>query len=375
MDCTKPTSRNHSRIILKILIVVLSIVLVAVILFTLNKPKLNRAPRIEEMLLFDARSTVTTTAFTPEYMLSVVDDYSPELKGRMAWEPGVHRLILTNIATGEEKILNRFNSWDVFILSSGNTFYLFVDMHKDATESSEPLIHMVYSLNPKTETLEHLATFGPTDQSEALGAYPWDVVESNDLFYFIYPHSIQVFDSDKRSCEVLYTTEETLVNSYTTNRAKLYQNELFIVTDSGELYSIDVMTGKETGRRIYSTGISSKFNENSFNNLYWIWGDELIYQNATSKTMEAYNLINGKYRTLYYGIFSILFADEEGLFVNISDAGSNLFYFNPTEQTFEYLGAQENLPEKLMMDWVCENTYGKIRKWLYRDFLATPGEV
>lgn len=38
------------------------------------------------------------------------------------------------------------------------------------------------------------------------------------------------------------------------------------------------------------------------------------------------------------------------MYINISDAGSNLFYFNPTEQTFEYLGAQENLPEKLMTD-------------------------
>ena len=91
--------------------------------------------------------------------------------------------------------------------------------------------------------------------------------------------------------------------------------------------------------------------------------------------MVAYNLITGERRTLYHGIFTILFADEEGMYVNISDAGSNLFYFNPTEQTFEYLGVQQILPEKLMTDWVYENTYGKIRKWFYRDFLATPGEA
>ena len=375
MVCTYLTSRNN----LKFLIVILIVVCAVAVIFSFKEPKSNEYFRIEDLSIFDGQYSVLSTAFTSEYKLSVVDYYPPDMAGRMAWEPSAHRLALTDVATGEEKILERIDSWFIFVLSDGDTFYLFVDKHKDETEYSEPYIHMVYSFDPKTETLEHLITYGPTDQSDDIGAFPMDIVANGKQIYFIYKHSIQVFDAEKKTCEVLYTTEDTLANSFTSNRAKLYHNELFVVTNDGVLFSIDVLTGEETGRRIHYVGTNTKLSETArsddFNNLYWVWGDELVYQDRSIETMVAYDLVTGECRTLYHGIFTILFADDEGLYVNISDAGSNLFYFKPAKQTFEYLGAQKNLPEKLMTDWVYENTYGKAKKWFHRDFLATPGEA
>jgi len=375
MDCSNPASRNRLKLLLKIMMVVLVAVWTAIILLCLKKPESNRSPRIEDMVFADYRTELSAMAFTPEHKFSVIRT-GP---AGMAWDPDTHQYILTDIATSENKYYDGIVSRCNYVLADSELFYLFLDVSKDVIENSEPYIHAIYSFDPKTEKLEHLITYGPTDHEEDIGAPPYDVVINGKLFYFIYEHSIQVFDAEKRSCEVLYTTQERLVNYFMGNHAKIYQNELFVVTDKGELYSIDVLTGKETGRRIYYVGTDTKLNETArtddFINLYWIWGDELIYQNRASETMVAYDLITGDYRTLYHGIFTILFADENGMYVNISDAGSNLFYFNPTEQTFEYLGAQGNLPEKLMTDWVYENTYGKIRKWLYRDFLATPGEA
>lgn len=375
MECTNPASRDRLKLLLKIMIVVLVAVWTAIILLCLKKPASNRSPRIEDMVFSNYNTRLSAMAFTPEYKFSVIRT-GP---AGMAWDPDVHQYILTDIATGENKYYDGIVSRCNYVLADGELFYLFLDVSKDIYENSEPYIHAIYSFDPKTEKLEHLITYGPTDHEEDIGAPPYDVVINGKLFYFIYEHSIQVFDAEKRSCEVLYTTQEKLVNYFNGNHAKIYQNELFVTTDNGVLFSIDVLTGEETGRKIEHITTNTKLNEKArtddFANHYWIWGNEIIYHLEDYETTVALNLISGEKRTLYHGIFTILFADEDGLYVNISDAGSNLFYFSPTEQSFEYLGAQENLPEKLMTDWVCENTYGKIRKWFYRDLLATPGEA
>lgn len=376
MECLR---RISFRLFIKILIFVMIAVWATVIVLALKKPESNMSPRVEDLAIFDTASPVTSTAFTSEYKLSAVQYFPSDREDGNGWYPDAYHLVLTDIRSQEEKRMDKFDAWFIYVLSDGEMFYLFVYVYDNETPMSEFITHQIYSFDPKTETLEHMITYGPTNQDEFIGAFPQDIVANGNKFYFINPHSVQVFDAEKKTCEVLYTTEETLVNSYIDNRAKLYQNELFVATDRNELFSIDVLTGKETGRSISFAGTETKLDKyavpDNFNNFYWVWGDELIYQEEMSSTMVAYDLITGEHRTLYHGIFTILFADEEGMYVNISDAGSNLFYFNPTEQTFEYLGAQQNLPEKLMTDWVCENTYGKIRKWFYRDFLATPGEA
>lgn len=375
MECLR---RINFRLLIKILFFVMVVIWLAVAVLALKKPESNKSPRIEDLTIYESASPVTFTAFTSEYRLSAVQYHPSDREDGNGWYPDAYQLVLTDIRTYEEKRLDKFDAWFINVQSDGENFYLFVDVYDVETPMSEFMTHQIYSFDPKTETLEHLVTYGPTNQDDSIGAFPQDIVANGNRFYFINPHSIQVFDAEKKTCEVLYTTKKTLVNNYVDNRAKLYENELLVVTDKGDLFSIDVLTGKKTERMILFVGTDTKLSDdtvsNNFNNLYWVWGDELIYQDEHSARMQAYNLITGEYQTLYHGIFTILFADEDGLYVNISDAGLNLFYFNPTEQIFEYLGMQKNLPEKLMTDWVCENTYGKIRKWFYRDFLATPGE-
>ncbi len=261
---------NRKKPKLKILTFILITFLILFIVFASKKPDLKRSPRIEDMTLFNLDTSVLTTAFTHNYKLSVVEYNPPDMVGKMAWEPSAYQLVLTDVASGEEKTIERFDAWFIFVLSDGDTFYLFVDKHEDATESNEPYIHQIYSFSPKTETLEHLITYGPTNQDDSVGAFPHDIVANGNQFYFINPHSIQVFDTETKTCEVLYTTEETLVNSYIDNRAKLYQNELFVATDRNELFSIDVLTGKETGRSISFAGTETKLDKyavpDNFNN-------------------------------------------------------------------------------------------------------------
>lgn len=284
----------------------------------------------EEMpMRFEDINYVGTQDLGISYALS--DEFLLSARGydESDWVPTRFVFTLENSADGTSHEIETISASRVYIFSDNAVFYIVASFNQEPF-NDENRICVVGVFDPENGKIEWNSPI-EADSLKSQDAVLQDAVLVNKDIILIFSDRVEKYSISDCAIECLFQSQYAIANSCIYNHACVYQNDVFVQDASGAIFRLNTLnnTAKrlDVRAKVYTPAI---YDAELGRYKYYVCGDELIFNEAYMfyEQMVALNLNTEERRVIFNGAFSVFCHDENGIYIDLIDFGTEKFMFN-----------------------------------------------
>lgn len=279
--------------------------------------------RFEDINYIGTQNSGVSYALSNEYLLSA--------KGydESNWVPTQFAFTLENLAEGTSYKIETISASRVYLFSDNKVFYIVASFDKEYF-SDENKICVVGVFDPENGQIEWNSPI-QYDSLKSQDAVLQDAVLVNKDIILIFSDRVEKYTISDCTIECLFQSQYAIANNCIYNHVCVYQNDVFVQDSSGAIFRIDTLNNitqrLNVRAKVYTPAI---YDAELGRYKYYVCGDELIFNEANLyfEQMVALDLNTENRRVIFHGAFSVFCHDENGIYIDLIDYGTEKFLFN-----------------------------------------------
>lgn len=292
--------------------------------------------RFEDMNYIGTQDMGISYALSNEYLLSARGSDESD------WVTTQFVFKLENLVDGASYEIETISASKVYIFSDNKIFYIVASFDKEHF-NDEKRIYVIGIFDPENGKIDWHSPI-KSDSLKSQDIVLRDVVLVNKNIILIFSDRVEKYTISDGTIECLFQSKYSITNNCIYNHVCVYQNDVFVQDSSGAIFRIDTLNNiaqrLSVRAKVYTPAI---YDAELGRYKYYVCGDELIFNEANLyfEQMVALDLNTENRRVIFHGAFSVFCHDENGIYIDLIDYGTEKFLFNIETNTIKIVSREE----------------------------------